>query len=314
MKTYDPQRRVDGDVARGARATSSTRRASFWLMVPAGKITEDDVPDAARRSLEHGRHDRRRRQLELPRLAAPLRRARRSKGIHFVDAGVSGGVWGLEDGYCLMVGGDDDARRAARAGLPRPRADRTATRTSAPSGAGHFAKMVHNGIEYGLMQAYAEGFEIMQASEFDLDLHEIAGIWRYGSVVRSLAARAAARARSSRRAATSRRSAATSRTRARAAGRSPRRSTRTCPVPVITRRAVRALRLAPGRVVRGEGERRAAQPVRRPRGRRPRDDETAVTAAEQNPLARGAAAARGTPDPCVARHLRRLRRPDRDAS
>ncbi len=84
-----------------------------------------------------------------------------------------------------MVGGDDEARaRASSRSSPRSRR-RTATRTSARPGAGHFVKMVHNGIEYGLMQAYAEGFEVLQKSEFDLDLHEIAGIWRYGSVVRS---------------------------------------------------------------------------------------------------------------------------------
>jgi 6-phosphogluconate dehydrogenase len=105
-------------------------------------------------------------------------------GIRFVDAGVSGGIWGLEVGYCIMAGGDAEA-----VDLVRP-----AFETLAPpdgwahvgaSGAGHFVKMVHNGIEYGLMQAYAEGFELMHHSEFDLDLSDIAGIWRYGSVVRS---------------------------------------------------------------------------------------------------------------------------------
>ena len=84
-----------------------------------------------------------------------------------------------------MVGGDDE-RGVSGSSRSSPRSrPRTATRTSAPPGAGHFTKMVHNGIEYGLMQAYAEGFEVLEKSEFDLDLHEIAGIWRYGSVVRS---------------------------------------------------------------------------------------------------------------------------------
>ena len=161
-------------------------------------------------------------------------------------------------------------RRAGRRGSSRSSATsrpRTATRTSAPAGAGHFTKMVHNGIEYGLMQAYAEGFEIMERSEFDLDLEQIAGIWRYGSVVRSWLLDLLHEAFGRRRREPAAHHAATSRTPARAAGRSPRRSRRTCPAPVITRRALRALRLAPGRVVRGQGERRAAQPVRRPRGK-----------------------------------------------
>ncbi len=153
-----------------------------WLMIPAGDPTEgafqellglldegDVIVDGGNSNF---RDSQRRHGLAA------------EKGIHFVDAGVSGGVWGLEVGYCLMVGGDDEAVREVE----------PAFRTLAPedgyahvglSGAGHFVKMVHNGIEYGLMEAYAEGFEVMEHSEFDLDLHEVAGIWRYGSVVRS---------------------------------------------------------------------------------------------------------------------------------
>ena len=106
-------------------------------------------------------------------------------GVGYVDAGTSGGVWGLTEGYCLMVGGPDEA-----VGIVEPALLTLAPEGGyahvGPVGAGHFVKMVHNGIEYGLMQAYAEGFEIMDsAEEFDLDLHEIASIWRYGSVVRS---------------------------------------------------------------------------------------------------------------------------------
>ena len=107
-----------------------------------------------------------------------------AKGIHFVDAGVSGGVWGLKVGFCLMVGGEAQ---------PVQRLEPVFTALApedgyahvGPSGAGHFVKMVHNGIEYGLMEAYAEGFEVMGHSEFGLDLEQISGIWRYGSVVRS---------------------------------------------------------------------------------------------------------------------------------
>ena len=149
-------------------------------------------------------------------------------GIKFVDAGVSGGVWGLENGYCLMVGGDDDAvAQVEPIFLDLAPTDGYAHVGAA--GAGHFTKMVHNGIEYGLMQAYAEGFEVLKSSEFDLDLHEIAGIWRYGSVVRSWLLELLLRRLREGGRRSSRRSAATSTTPAKAAGRSPRRSTRTCP-------------------------------------------------------------------------------------
>jgi 6-phosphogluconate dehydrogenase len=93
-------------------------------------------------------------------------------------------VWGLEVGFCLMAGGDKAAAKRLEP-IFRSLAPEAGYAHVGASGAGHFTKMVHNGIEYGLMQAYAEGFEVMQRSEFDLDLHEIAGIWRYGSVVRS---------------------------------------------------------------------------------------------------------------------------------
>ena len=109
------------------------------------------------------------------------------KGIDFVDVGTSGGVWGLAEGYSMMVGGSDEAVAHIRPALetlaPAPA---EGWGHVGPVGSGHFVKMVHNGIEYGLMQAYAEGFEIMHAKEqFGLDMHQIAEIWRYGSVVRS---------------------------------------------------------------------------------------------------------------------------------
>ena len=181
MKTYDP----------GVDSTASTLEElrdqldaprSFWMMVPAGKITEDTfrtllglvapgdvIVDGGNSNF----HDSQRRYAEA-----------KEKGIKFVDAGVSGGIWGLANGYCLMVGGDDDAVAQVEPVFLDLAPDDGYAHVGA-SGAGHFTKMVHNGIEYGLMQAYAEGFEVMKASEFDLDLHEIAGIWRYGSVVRS---------------------------------------------------------------------------------------------------------------------------------
>ncbi len=109
------------------------------------------------------------------------------KGVYFVDVGTSGGVWGLAEGYSMMVGGRSEAVEQIRPALetlaPGPE---LGWGHMGPSGSGHFVKMVHNGIEYGLMQAYAEGFEIMRAKEeFDLDLHQVAEVWRFGSVVRS---------------------------------------------------------------------------------------------------------------------------------
>ena len=116
---------------------------------------------------------------------APLVDQLAADGIALVDAGTSGGIWGLKEGYCLMVGGTDEAVAVCEPAF-LALAPEGGYAHVGPPGAGHFVKMVHNGIEYGLMQAYAEGFEIMsEAPEFDLDLHEIAAIWRYGSVVRS---------------------------------------------------------------------------------------------------------------------------------
>jgi 6-phosphogluconate dehydrogenase len=108
----------------------------------------------------------------------------KDKGISFIDAGTSGGVWGLANGYCLMVGGDDDAVRRCEP-IFRTLAPEGGYAHVGPSGAGHFSKMVHNGIEYGMLAAYGEGFEILEKSEYDYDLHQLASIWRYGSVVRS---------------------------------------------------------------------------------------------------------------------------------
>jgi 6-phosphogluconate dehydrogenase len=155
---------------------------AVWLMIPAGAPTEeafqelltlcapeDVIVDGGNSNFR----DSQRRAL-----------AAEQRGLHFVDAGVSGGIWGREVGYCLMVGGGEEPVSRLEP-VFRDLAPEDGYAYVGPSGAGHFVKMVHNGIEYGLMQAYAEGFEILQASEFELDLTEIAGIWRYGSVVRS---------------------------------------------------------------------------------------------------------------------------------
>ncbi len=151
-------------------------------MVPAGDITEATIRELGGHP-RHGDvvvdggnsnwHDSQRRAEQLA-----------AGGIGFVDCGTSGGVWGLDNGYCLMVGG---SRRRWRSWSRRSwrLAPDDGYAHVGPSGAGHFVKMVHNGIEYGLLAAYGEGFEILQTSEFDLDLEQIAGIWRHGSVVRS---------------------------------------------------------------------------------------------------------------------------------
>jgi len=110
-----------------------------------------------------------------------------SSDIHFVDSGTSGGVWGLENGYSIMVGGSDEAVQMIRPALETlaPAKDKGWGHVG-PAGAGHYVKMVHNGIEYGMMQSFAEGFELLEAKqEMDLDLHQISEIWQHGSVVRS---------------------------------------------------------------------------------------------------------------------------------
>jgi 6-phosphogluconate dehydrogenase len=157
-------------------------RRAVWLMIPAGDPTEESVRellglmDEGDVIVDGGNSNFRDSQRRAQEAA--------KHGIGYVDAGVSGGIWGLANGYCLMVGGDDDAVAFLEPAF-KTLAPEDGYAHVGPSGAGHFVKMVHNGIEYGLMQAYAEGFDIMNASEFDLDLHDIAGIWRYGSVVRS---------------------------------------------------------------------------------------------------------------------------------
>jgi 6-phosphogluconate dehydrogenase len=181
MKTYDPQVDSTAKTLEDLRDELTAPR-TFWMMVPAGAITEQtfqtliQIADAGDVIVDGGNsnfHDSQRRYAEA-----------KDRGVKFVDAGVSGGVWGLANGYCLMVGGDDDAVAQVEP-VFRDLAPEDGYAHVGPSGAGHFTKMVHNGIEYGLMQAYAEGFAVMEKSEFGLDLYEIAGIWRYGSVVRS---------------------------------------------------------------------------------------------------------------------------------
>jgi 6-phosphogluconate dehydrogenase len=157
-------------------------RRAVWVMVPSGDVTEQTIEHVAGLLREgdiliDGGNSR---FTDGKRRSASLA----ERGIVFVDAGTSGGVWGYEVGYCLMVGGPDDAI-AHLAPVLKDLAPPDGWLHCGPAGAGHFVKMVHNGIEYGLMQAYAEGFEIMHASEYELDEGAIAKLWQQGSVVRS---------------------------------------------------------------------------------------------------------------------------------
>ena len=180
-----------GRVARqGANAVTSLEELvsvldaprAVWLMVPAGDPTENTVTrlgellEAGDIIVDGGNslfRDSLRRAAELSK-----------KGIMFVDAGVSGGIWGLEEGYCLMLGGEQDAVNRLEPVLTALAPEKGWARVG-PSGSGHFVKMVHNGIEYGLLQSFGEGFEILNASVYDLDLSQVAELWRRGSVVRS---------------------------------------------------------------------------------------------------------------------------------
>jgi 6-phosphogluconate dehydrogenase len=182
VQTYDPNvdARTAGSLEELKQQLEPPR--AFWMMIPAGKITEDvfqqllalaDEGDAIVDGGNSNFRDSQRRSGEA-----------QGRGVHFIDAGVSGGIWGLEVGFCLMVGGDEEPVKRLEP-IFETLAPEDGYAHVGPSGAGHFVKMVHNGIEYGLMQSYAEGFEIMEHSEFDLDPLEISGIWRHGSVVRS---------------------------------------------------------------------------------------------------------------------------------
>jgi 6-phosphogluconate dehydrogenase len=153
-----------------------------WLMVPAGKPTEETIDELLRLLgpgdiiIDGGNSNWRDGLKDYQRC--------KSKDVSLIDAGTSGGVWGLKEGYCLMVGGDDDKVKTCEP-IFLTLAPKGGYAHVGPAGAGHFSKMVHNGIEYGLMQAYGEGFEILRASPFKFDLLQVASIWRYGSVIRS---------------------------------------------------------------------------------------------------------------------------------
>lgn len=188
--TRDPKK-VEKAVREGAKGAKDLKDLVdqlptprvIWIMVPAGKATQDMIDSlvpliAPGDILIDGGNSRYTDDIGRAEALKP-------KGIHYMDAGTSGGVWGLKVGYCLMVGGElEDFKHVEP--IFKTLAPPNGYMLCGPVGAGHFVKMVHNGIEYGMMQAYAEGFEIMKASRYEhLDLGKIADLWGQGSVVRS---------------------------------------------------------------------------------------------------------------------------------
>jgi 6-phosphogluconate dehydrogenase len=195
-RSADAVARAGATGARGvgsldAFVTSLTPPRTVWLMVPSGVATESTVTALASLLaaddviVDGGNtnfHDDVRRAEALA-----------AKKIHYVDAGTSGGIWGLQEGYCLMVGGEADVCRRLEP-IFRTLAPENGYLRVGDHGAGHYVKMIHNGIEYGLMQAYAEGFELMHESPYRIDLAALAALWNHGSVVRSWLLELAARA------------------------------------------------------------------------------------------------------------------------
>jgi 6-phosphogluconate dehydrogenase len=186
-RTAEQIREAEGHGATGAESLEDLvqkleKPRHVWLMIPAGAPTQETIAklyellDEGDTIIDGGNSkwtDSRQNGAEAA-----------TRGIDFMDVGTSGGIWGLKVGYCMMVGGPDEAVKRMT-----PILDVLAPPDGwghmGPNGAGHYVKMVHNGVEYGIMQAYAEGFEIMHASEFQLDLHSISHLWNQGSVVRS---------------------------------------------------------------------------------------------------------------------------------
>ncbi|MBP9111797.1 MAG: decarboxylating 6-phosphogluconate dehydrogenase [Polyangiaceae bacterium] len=155
---------------------------AIWIMVPSGDITESTLKNAAEllspgdTLIDGGNSNFR----DSVRRAAELQ----TKGVRFLDAGTSGGIWGREKGYCLMVGGDAKAFAEIEP-IFKTLAPENGLGYFGAAGAGHYAKMVHNGIEYAMMQAYAEGFELLRAGDYNYDLEKLTSVWNHGSVVRS---------------------------------------------------------------------------------------------------------------------------------
>ncbi|MDB4997534.1 MAG: 6-phosphogluconate dehydrogenase, decarboxylating [Myxococcaceae bacterium] len=181
---------VEKSVKDGAKGASSLEDMvsklkaprAVWVMVPSGKATEDTIAKlssllSADDVLIDGGNSNFRDSIRHAKELA-------EKKIRFLDAGTSGGIWGLEVGYCLMVGCDESAYKHIEPAL-LTLAPKNGLGYFGKAGAGHFTKMVHNGIEYAMMQSYAEGFELLKASEYNIDLRKVTAVWNNGSVVRS---------------------------------------------------------------------------------------------------------------------------------
>ena len=159
-----------------------TAPRAAWVMVPAGAPTNDTIEElaglfSAGDVIVDGGNSNYKDSIRRAATAV-------SKNLRYIDAGTSGGIWGLQVGYCLMVGGEADAVKVVEPAF-LDLAPKDGYMHVGPSGAGHFVKMIHNGIEYGMLQAYAEGFAILHAGSYDLDLRAISALWNHGSVVRS---------------------------------------------------------------------------------------------------------------------------------
>jgi 6-phosphogluconate dehydrogenase len=189
---YDPSSEavaeVKGEGGIGAASLADLVRAlqerprAVWCMVPSGDPTEQTIRQMAELLspgdvVIDGGNSYYKDSIARAKYLA-------DRKIHFVDAGTSGGIWGLSEGYCLMVGGDEDVCRRLEPIFTTLAPPQGYARVGA-NGAGHLVKMIHNGVEYGMMQAYAEGFEILKSSPYGLDLAQVAEVWRHGSVVRS---------------------------------------------------------------------------------------------------------------------------------
>ncbi len=179
---YDRNPQVSEVPSLEALVQSLERPRAVWVMVPSGEATQETIDELAHLLskndivIDGGNSyykDSVRRATELSEL-----------GLHFIDAGTSGGIWGLEVGFCLMVGGPPAAVRTVEP-VFKTLAPEGGYLHVGPSGAGHYAKMIHNGIEYAMLQAYAEGFQLLHASDYEYDLEKVAGLWNSGSVIRS---------------------------------------------------------------------------------------------------------------------------------